>query len=216
MVMVYATCAAVGGTILVCQFVMTLVGLGHGHGDLGGGDVHFDMGHDVGSGDVGSGDAGAGHDAHGHDGQTDHVSSNWLFGVITFRTVVAALAFFGLAGLAGEQVQWPRSQTLLVAIASGAAAMFVVHWTLQGLHRLQADGTVHIKSAVGRTGSVYLRVPANRTGAGKVTISVQGRSMEFQAMTSQAAIPTGNRVVVTGVLDRETVEVEPMPEPLQA
>ncbi len=208
MVMVYAICAAIGGTILVCQFVMTLLGLGHGHGDLGGGDVHFDLGHDAGMGDA---------DAHtGHDAQADHVSSNWLFGVITFRTVVAALAFFGLAGLAGEEVEWPRAQTLLVAVASGAAAMFVVHWTLQGLHRLQADGTVHIKSAVGRTGSVYLRVPANRAGAGKVTVSVQGRSMEFQAMTSREAIPTGNRVVVTGVLDRETLEVEPVAEAVGA
>ncbi len=211
MLMVYAICAAIGGTILICQFVMTLVGLGHGHGDLGGGDVHFDVGHDA-----SVGDAHAGHDAHGHDGQADHVGSNWLFGVITFRTVVAALAFFGLAGLAGAQVEWPPARTLLVAVASGAAAMFVVHWTLQGLHRLQADGTVRIDSAVGRTGSVYLRVPGNRAGAGKVTISVQGRSMEFQAMTSQAAIPTGNRVVVTGVLDRETVEVEPVAEPLPA
>jgi hypothetical protein len=211
MVMLYAICAAIGGTILVCQFVMTLAGLGHGHGDLGGGDVSFDMGHDA-----AAGDAGAGHDAHSHDTQADHVNSSWLFGVITFRTVVAATAFFGLAGLAGAQAEWPPAQALVVALASGAAAMFVVHWTLQGLHRLQADGTIHIKSAVGRTGSVYLRIPGNRSGAGKVTLSVQGRSMEFQAMTPREAIPTGNRVVVTGVLDRETVEVEPVVEPLGA
>jgi membrane protein implicated in regulation of membrane protease activity len=209
MVMVYAICAAIGGTILICQFVMTLLGLGHGHGEFGGGDAHFELGHDAGHGDTG--DTEAGHDAHGnHDADADHhVGSNWLFGVITFRTVVAALAFFGLAGLAGEQALWPPTQTLLLAVASGAAAMFVVHWTLQGLHRLQADGTVHIKAAVGRTGSVYLRVPGNRAGAGKVTVCLQGRSMEFQAMTTHEAIPTGNRVVVTGVLDRETLEVEP-------
>jgi hypothetical protein len=144
-----------------------------------------------------------------HDG---HVSSNWLFGVITFRTMVAALAFFGLGGLAAEYATWERGSTMLLALACGAAAMFLVHGIMRGLHRLSEDGTVRIGSSVGEIGSVYLRIPGQRSGVGKVTVNVQGRSMEFEAVTSHAALPTGARVIVTDVLDGETVEVAPVTE----
>ena len=73
---VYLVCAVVGGTVLVCQFVMTLLGLGGDHDAGGDHDVAHDAGHHE-----------AGHD---HD-------SSWLVGVLTFRTLVAALAFFGVS-----------------------------------------------------------------------------------------------------------------------
>jgi hypothetical protein len=212
---VYAICAAVGATILVCQFVMTLMGLGHDHGDFGGGDGHFELG---GHGDAHAGvghDVHAGDDGHGH-GSDQHISSNWLFGIITFRTVVAALAFFGLVGLAGMSSELGRLPTLAAAIAAGVAAMYLVHWMMQGLHRLAEDPSVRIQGTVGRSGSVYLRIPANKTGAGKVTVVVHGQSIEFQAMTPHEAIPTGAKVRVVGVLDRETVEVEPLGERVEA
>jgi hypothetical protein len=206
---VYAICAAIGATILVCQFAMTLLGMGSDHGDFGGGDGHFELGH-----------GGAGHDVHagdhGHDHGDQHVSSNWLFGVITFRTIVAALAFFGLVGLAGFSSQLGPLPTLAAALAAGVAAMFLVHWMMQGLHRLAEDPTVRIQGAVGRTGSVYLRIPGRKAGSGKVTIVVHGQSMEFQAMTPHEAIPTGARIRVVAVLDRETVEVEPLRENVEA
>jgi membrane protein implicated in regulation of membrane protease activity len=207
---VYAICAAIGATILVCQFVMTLTGLGGEHGDFGGGDGHFELGHD--------GAGHTGHDAHADDGHShdQHVGSNWLFGVITFRTILAALAFFGLAGLAGVTSELGPLPTFVAAAAAGVAAMYGVHALMQGLHRLNEDPTARIQSSVGRTGSVYLRVPGGRAGSGKVTVIVQGQSLEVLAMTPHEAIPTGARVRVVGVLDRETVEVEPLRETAQA
>ena len=64
---VYFGCAILGGTLLVCQFVMTLLGLGGDH------DISHDAGHD-----------------HGHDHSHER-SSSWFVGLLTFRTIVAAL-----------------------------------------------------------------------------------------------------------------------------
>ena len=51
----FLICALVGGTVMVCQFVMTIAGLG-GHGmelgDAGGHDVPHDFGHDLASHDA--------------------------------------------------------------------------------------------------------------------------------------------------------------------
>ena len=77
-------CALIGGTVLVCQCVMTLIGLGDGHPDFdASGAVHLDV--DAGlAGDAGHGDS-TGH-AGGHD-------STWFFGILTFRTLVVFSQF---------------------------------------------------------------------------------------------------------------------------
>lgn len=202
---VYSVCAVLGGTVLACQFVMTLLGLDHA--DMPD-DVPHDFGHDFGHDAV--------HDtAHdGDNGHGDHAhNSSWFFGMLTFRTVVAALTFFGLAGLAGGSAEMPAALTLVIALAAGAAAMFGVHWMMQTLYRLKSDGTVRIDRAVGRQGTVYLRIPAHQSGVGKVHVNVQNRTMEYEAMTSQAELPVGAKIVVVNVAGPDTVQVELVPEP---
>ena len=182
---VFLVCFLVGGTLMVCQFVLSLLGLG-GHHDLGG-DAH-DVGgaelHDVGGHEAG------GHEADGHDTQ-DHAHAthhsgptNWLVGVITFRTVVAALTFFGLAGLAASQTTGNPWLVLAVALAAGAGAMFIVAWIMRSLARLNAEGTARIERAVGKSGTVYLTVPGNKAGIGKVQLNLQNRTVECQAVTA--------------------------------
>jgi hypothetical protein len=117
------------------------------------------------------------------------------------------MAFFGLAGLAGEKAELAPPITLAVALVAGAAAVFVLHKIMQTLARLRADGTVRIDRAVGQPGTVYLRVPGSSHGLGKVTVKLQGRLMEFNAQTAGEPLPTGATVTVVRVINSDTVEV---------
>jgi membrane protein implicated in regulation of membrane protease activity len=199
---VYLVCALVGGTLLVCQFLLGLLGLGDHH-DIGTDhDFHFD--HDAGHAD-------AGHSGSGH----EHASSIFL-SVLTFRTVVAALLFFGLTGLAIGPRMEDTALTFGFALAAGAGAMLAVAWMMKTLYRLKADGTVRINRAVGQTGTVYLTVPARQSGAGKVTLKLQNRTVECQAVTRRDSLPTGTTVVVVGIVAPDTVEVITAPEPEKA
>jgi hypothetical protein len=187
----YTLCAVLGGTLLACQFLLSLLGLGHHH-DIDGGGAEHDIG---------------GHDHHGGD-HADHESqSSWFVGVLTFRTIVAALLFFGLSGRAAASSELEPGTTLAVALAAGAAALFGVAWMMKALYRLRADGTVRIDRAVGRSGTVYLSIPANKTGVGKVLLNVQNRTVEYQAVTPHQALPAGSPVVVLAVVNNDTVEV---------
>src|SRR6476661_657047 len=110
----FLICATIGGTVLICQFVLSLVGLGgHHFGDMpGDADVHVEFSH-------GAGEVQATGDTHTADVQSDsdhHVNSSWLFGVISFRTLVAAFAFFGLAGLAAESANLSQPAQLTLAV----------------------------------------------------------------------------------------------------
>jgi membrane protein implicated in regulation of membrane protease activity len=213
MTTVFIICAALGGTVLVIQFIMALIGLG---GDMLDMDVSADVGHDIGGGDF-HGDLGGG-DLHGGDFHTDHGGdshahdatthgSTWLFAVVSFRTVVAALAFFGLAGLWAQASDFSDPMVLLVAAAAGVLAMFLVYWLMLGLTKLQAEGNVRIQRAVGQRGTVYLRVPGNRSGTGKIQFNLQNRTMEYLAVTAGEELPTGTKVIVVGVVDPTTLEV---------
>jgi len=189
----YLVCAVLGGTVMIVQFVMMLIGIGGDH------DVSGD-GHDA-----GLGDHHGGVDHHGHD---DAHGSSWFFGVLTLRSLTAALAFFGLAGLAALQRDIGEPLRFLVGVAAGVAALFLVAWVMRSLSKLRSEGTVRLDRAVGATGTVYLTIPGAKAGAGKVTVNVQNRSMEFQAVTSQASeLPTGAKVKIVSVVSPGTVEV---------
>ena len=198
MEIVYGICALVGGTLLVCQFLASLVGFGDHH-DVDGHDFHDFH-------------ADGAHDAD-HDHDQGHHTQSWFVGVLSFRAVVAALTFFGLAGLAGNASGWDQPMTLAVALAAGAGAVFLVAALMRTLHKLRAEGTARIERSVGKSGTVYLTVPAQKAGVGKVTLSLQNRTVEYQAMTSRQELPTGAKVVVVGVISPDTVEVLPATEP---
>ena len=70
-----------------------------------------------------------------------------------------------------------------------------------------------IDRAIGRQGTVYLTVPARKAGAGKVTIKLQNRTVEYKAMTGEEELPTGAQVVVVSVVAPGTVEVVPASNP---
>lgn len=202
---IYLICACVGGTLLVCQLVAGLLGLGGHHGDV--------AGHDLGGADHGFDHGHAGDQPHG--GDQDKGSSRYLT-LLSLRTITAALAFFGLVGMVGHTAGQDAVQSLLTATAAGAAAFGIVAYLMNSLHRLHADGTVRIERAVGRTATVYLRVPARRAGAGKVHLNLQNRTVEYQAVTTQDELPTGSKAVVVAVLGPDTVEVVLAPTTTEA
>lgn len=206
MATLFTICAVIGGTILICQFVLTVIGIGGDHGvdyshDLAH-DFAADSGHDALGGEHGPGESG--HDAdHGH-------SSSWLFAVISFRTLIAAVAFFGLVGLAAQSFQQTVGVQLLLAVAAGLGAMYGVHWLMRMISRLGEDGTMRVRTALGQEGTVYIPIAASRAQAGKIQLRLQNRLVEYEAVTSAAErLVTGTKVRVVG-LAGNVLEVEPV------
>lgn len=195
MELLFIVCAALGGTVMVAQFILSMTGFGMHDGMDHAGFDHDGLDHD------GSGDGE--HDAHDH----SH-GSTWFFGVITFRAVVAAVTFFGLAGMAAMNFDLEPPRPFLVALGSGAAALYGVHMLMSSLHKLKADGTQRTERAIGREGVVYLNIPAHNAGPGKIHITFQNRLVELAATTAGERLTTGTRVVVVGIRGSDEVQVE--------
>jgi hypothetical protein len=182
----FLICAALGATLLVCEVVAGMLGFGHDH------DTDTDTGGDA------DGDHG---DGHGH--------GNGLFGMLSVRTATAAALFFGLGGLTARYYGAEEWQAFAAAAGAGALAFYLVAAVMRSLKGLKSDGTARIDRAVGHTGTVYLRVPGGRGGAGKVHLMLQNRTVEYQAITSGDELPTGRPIKVVAVVNADTVEVEP-------
>jgi hypothetical protein len=189
---VYWFCAILGSTLVLLQFGATL--LGFGASDLDGDGVP----------DALESDGGADSDG-GSDGDASGVP---FLKALSIRTATAGVAFFGLGGLAGEALEWSRVATAALATAFGVAAIYGVYFLLRTLARFNADGSIRESTAVGASGTVYLRIPAKRSGRGKVVVSQQGRSMEYAAETEdENELPNGTPIVVTKLIAPSTALV---------
>jgi membrane protein implicated in regulation of membrane protease activity len=180
---IYLICAAIGGTIFIIQLLLSFFGLGH---------------HDI---------AVDSHDVTGHGADHETEGSHFL-GMLSFRAIVAAITFFGLAGIAANKNGIFGLAAIGIALATGFAAMSAVAAVMRFFNRLQSDGTARIEQSLGAQGSVYLTVPAEKKGCGKITVAVQGRTMEYLAVTAGAALPIGTKIQIVDVIGQDTVEVE--------
>jgi len=154
---------------------------------LFGGD--HDMGHEI------------DHDL-GHDGGDS--GTTWL----SFRAVVAFLAFFGLGGMVGSSQGLSQLATIGVALFAGVLALLLTRTVLVQFDKLRASGTVDVRNAVGTEARVYLTIPAAKSGQGAVTVSIQGRTMQFRAITAGPELRTGGLCKVSAVQAGDTLVVD--------
>ena len=152
--------------------------------------------------------AGLAHDAPDTDHDGHAADGLYLFSV---RALAAGLLFFGLAGLGVMAAGWPAWAALGIAAGAGLAAAVATAALVRALLRFEHGGAVRIDQALGQPATVYLSVPGERQGVGKVTLRLQNRTVELQAITAREGIPTGSPVVVVDVAGPDTVEVVPTP-----
>lgn len=152
-------------------------------------------------------DGGADGACDGHDGFT-------VFG-LRILSVRTAVAFFAVGGWVAFTVDFvlPTYAAILIGVAAGIAAAFLMAYALGAVMKLQESGNIDLKNGVGHTAEVYLTVPPARTGVGKLSLTLQEKLIEVNAVTDCGeAIPTGALVKITGLADDETAEVEPVGE----
>ncbi len=188
----FLVCAVLGGSVFVIQFLMTVLGFGLD-------DVDMPLDLQV--------------DTFDHGDVADH-GSTWLFGVISFRTLIAAMTFFGLAGLAALELDQGPVVAILVSLIAALAALISVHFLMRALFQLKHEGNIGIEQSIGRRGTAYITIPPHKAGAGKVQLKLHNCLKEYRAMTDEpAAIPTGAPIEVIDVISPTMVEVRTVRKP---
>lgn len=130
-------------------------------------------------------------------------------GLLTFRNLVNFCLGFGwTAVLLMEQItSVPLLLTIAMLVGIGLVALIMLMF--KWISGMQQSGNIDVrKQAVGCTGRVYLTIPANREGAGKVQININNSVREYEAVTDGGKLPTGVQIKVVEVISESTLLVE--------
>jgi len=123
-----------------------------------------------------------------------------VFSMFTLQGIVTFLTVFGWTAIVSISSGTPPLLSMIIGIAFGVLAMFLVGKLIHASRRLTENGTIDLKNAVGENGRVYIPIPANGTQEGKITLYLQGRYFDTAAIQfGDELLATGTAVVVTDV-----------------
>ncbi len=87
---------------------------------------------------------------------------------------------------------------LLVALATLVGLIFVAIFfiIIKQFLKLQEDNTFQMEKTIGKTAEVYLKIPAHKSGTGKIQVSINGSFHELNAVTEGEEILSGASVKI--------------------
>ncbi len=106
--------------------------------------------------------------------------------LFSLRSLVNFLIGFSWSGIALYNMIIDDAILITVCMFIGIAFGVIFFIILRQLLKLAHDGSFRITDALHKTAEVYLTIPANRAGKGKVLVSVRGSVRELDAMTEGA------------------------------
>ena len=128
--------------------------------------------------------------------------------LLTLQTIVTFLAVFGWVSIICISSGLTNIASLLIGAVCGLIMMIIVAKMVQATAKLAENGTLNLKNAIGETATVYLPIPPKNQGTGKVTMQVQGRFCELDAVNAgEEMLSTGTQVLVSDVVG-DTLVVE--------
>ena len=126
------------------------------------------------------------------------------FQFLSLKNIVAFFTVFGWSGIGFINAGMAPWLVVFLAAICGLLMMLAMAALFYFMSKLAENGTLKMKSAVGKLGEVYLVIPGNRGGMGKVQLNVQGSLRTLDAMTDDAAaIPTNSIIEVLDVIDEQ-------------
>lgn len=130
------------------------------------------------------------------------------FQLFTFRNFINFLLGFGWSIISFEKAIANQFVLILVSAVVGVLLVMAVMAIFRFMSRMEQSGTIRVANAVGCKGNVYLKIPGEKRGEGKVQISIQGAIREFDALTAGEELETGAPIKVVEVVNDSTLLVE--------
>lgn len=128
--------------------------------------------------------------------------------ILTLRGIISFLSIGGWVAFIIE----PNHGVLLASIfglLAGLLTAVLLALAFRWSMNLESSGNIDYKNAIGKTATVYLRIPKNKTGTGKVNLIIQERLVEVSAVTNDHEdLLYNTNVLVTGLEDENTLIVE--------
>jgi len=136
-----------------------------------------------------------------------------VFKIFTIRGIVAFFALGGWAGLAALAAGIHPFWAIQISLFAGVCALLLAAIVIRLALRMQTSGNLNLGNAVSQVAEVYIRIPSGRTEKGKVTLLMQERFVELDAVTDHDTdLLPESKVEVLAVENGDCLIVRPVPE----
>ena len=133
------------------------------------------------------------------------------YGLISVLSITAFLMGMGWMGLISQvMLEWSSIASATLALPSGGVLMLVAGSMMLVLRKAAHNVEYDPADAVGHVGTVYMSIPAQGEGNGKIRVAVQGRTVIVDAVSTGPAIESFKDVKVVKSRDEKTLIVEPV------
>lgn len=131
------------------------------------------------------------------DSNLDHTEAP--FQLFTFRNLINFLLGFSWAGISFYGIISSNFWLTIVALVTGVLFLVVFFLIIRQMQKLAEDNSFRYAQTLNRTAEVYMAIPGNRSGKGKVLVSIKGSTRELDAITEKEKIPAGAIVRVINI-----------------
>ncbi len=130
------------------------------------------------------------------------------FQLFSFRNLINFLLGFSWTGISFYHSISSTSLLIGLSVVVGSLFVAIFFIIIKQIRRLEEDNSFQITNALDKTAEVYLPIPAEKSGKGKVLISVKGSMHELEAITEKGRIETGKVVKVVRIESNQLLVVE--------
>jgi len=130
------------------------------------------------------------------------------FQLFSLRNLVNFLLGFSWTGISFYNTISSKGILITLAFAIGSLFIFLFFIIIRQVQKLAEDNSFKITNTINKTAEVYLTIPGNKKGRGKIMISVNGAFHELAAMTEHDSIPSGTVVKVVRIENNDILIVE--------
>ena len=136
-----------------------------------------------------------------------------VFRIFTIRGIVAFFALGGWAGIAALSFGIHPFWAIQIALFVGVCALLLAAIVIRLALRMQTSGNLILSNAISQIADVYIRIPALRAETGKVTMLLQERFVELDAVTDfDMDLMPDTKVEVIAIDGRNCLIVKPVTE----
>lgn len=136
-------------------------------------------------------------------------SGDTTFQLFSLRNLINFLLGFSWTGISFFNTISNPILLISISVIVGCSFVFLFFLIIKQVQKLEEDNSFKLENTLNKTAEVYLSIPENKTGKGKIMISINGSFHELDAMTEHPQkISSGSTVKVVKIENNNIIIVQ--------
>ncbi|BDD00831.1 NfeD family protein [Persicobacter psychrovividus] len=130
--------------------------------------------------------------------------------LVSFKSLLHFILGFSWTGISFYHTINSLALLISLCVVVGMIFVYSLYYLIKQMHKLAEDNSFRIEHTLFQHAEVYLPIPAQKNGVGKVLVTVKGSCREMDAISVTDQIAAGTQVKVVAIEDDSLLIVQPL------